>query len=74
MFVPSSYIFHLQNGVQSTFGKMISTLIQGGEPPAFLAPHVMDYIVTGDVFQVHVTPDAIANTELRDSLKKVLVV
>ncbi|XP_062323974.1 G2/M phase-specific E3 ubiquitin-protein ligase-like [Osmerus eperlanus] len=51
---------------------MISTLIvQGGEPPAFLAPHVVDYIVTGDILQVHVTPDDIANTELRDSLKKV---
>ncbi|KAJ7991345.1 hypothetical protein DPEC_G00282840 [Dallia pectoralis] len=51
---------------------MISTLIvQGGEPPAFLAPHVVDYIVTGDILQVHVTPDEIANTQLRDGLKKV---
>ncbi|XP_037313369.2 G2/M phase-specific E3 ubiquitin-protein ligase-like [Pungitius pungitius] len=71
-FTPKLNIAHVQNGVYRTIGKMMSTIIvQGGEPPAFLAPHVVDYIVTEDILQVRVTPDDIADAELRDSLKKV---
>ena len=53
---------------------MSTIIVQGGEPPAFLAPHIVDYVVTRDILQVHVTPDDIADAELRDSLKKVLLV
>ena len=64
----------MQNGVYRTIGKMSTIIVQGGEPPAFLAPHIVDYIVTEDILQVHVTPDDIADAELRDSLKKVSLV
>ncbi|KAL3966434.1 G2/M phase-specific E3 ubiquitin-protein ligase [Sarotherodon galilaeus] len=50
-------ILHLQNGVYRSIGRMLSTIIvQGGEAPAFLSPHVVDYIVSGDILQVHLTP------------------
>lgn len=53
-------ILHLQNGLYGTIGRMMSTIIvQGGEPPAFMSPSVVDYIVSGDILQVHVTPDDI---------------
>ncbi|KAK0152026.1 G2/M phase-specific E3 ubiquitin-protein ligase [Merluccius polli] len=43
---PRLNILHLQNGVYRTIGRMMSTIIvQGGEPPAFLSPSVVDYIV-----------------------------
>lgn len=65
-------ILHLQNGVYRTIGRMLSTIIvQGGEAPAFLSPHVVDYIVSGDILQVHLTPDDIGDPELRENLKKV---
>nr|XP_024659319.1 uncharacterized protein LOC112435256 [Maylandia zebra] len=52
---------------------MLSTIIvQGGEAPAFLSPHVVDYIVSGDILQVHLTPDDIGDPELRENLKKVV--
>lgn len=71
-FTPRMNICHVQNRLYKTIGQMMSTIIvQGGEPPAFLAPHVVDYIMTGDISQVHVTPDDIADFALRDSLKKV---
>lgn len=74
-FTPKLNIAHVQNGVYRIIGKMMSTIIvQGGEPPAFLAPHIVDHIVTDDILQVHVTPDDIADAELRDSLTKVLLV
>ncbi|XP_039477026.1 G2/M phase-specific E3 ubiquitin-protein ligase-like isoform X2 [Oreochromis aureus] len=64
-------ILHLQNGVYRTIGRMLSTIIvQGGEAPAFLSPHVVDYIVSGDILQVHLTPDDIGDPELRENLKK----
>ncbi|CAI5672223.1 unnamed protein product [Oreochromis niloticus] len=66
-------ILHLQNGVYRTIGRMLSTIIvQGGEAPAFLSPHVVDYIVSGDILQVHLTPDDIGDPELRENLKKVV--
>ncbi|XP_039860953.1 G2/M phase-specific E3 ubiquitin-protein ligase-like [Simochromis diagramma] len=66
-------ILHLQNGVYQTIGRMLSTIIvQGGEAPAFLSPHVVDYIVSGDILQVHLTPDNIGDPELRENLKKVV--
>ncbi|KAL3976407.1 hypothetical protein ACER0C_022293 [Sarotherodon galilaeus] len=64
-------ILHLQNGVYRSIGRMLSTIIvQGGEAPAFLSPHVVDYIVSGDILQVHLTPDDIGDPELRENLKK----
>ncbi len=70
---PRFNILHLQNGVYRTTGRMMSTIIvQGGEAPAFLSPHVVDYIVSGDILQVHVTPDDISDPELRENLKKVM--
>lgn len=52
---------------------MMSTIIvQGGEPPAFLSPHVVDYIVSGDILKVHVTPDNIGDPEFRENLIKVM--
>ncbi|XP_034551786.1 G2/M phase-specific E3 ubiquitin-protein ligase-like [Notolabrus celidotus] len=69
---PRLNILHLQQGVYRTIGRMMSTIIvQGGEPPAFLSPHVVDYIVSGDVLQVHVTLDNIGDPGLRENLKKV---
>ncbi|KAM7413787.1 hypothetical protein PAMA_020923 [Pampus argenteus] len=70
---PRLNILHLQNGLYRTIGRMMSTIIiQGGEPPAFLSPSVVDYIVSGDILQVHVTPDDIGDPDLRENLKKVL--
>ncbi|KAL7393799.1 hypothetical protein ABVT39_016110 [Epinephelus coioides] len=70
---PRFDILHLQNGVYRIIGRMMSTIIvQGGEPPAFLSLHVVDYIVSGDILQVHGTPDDIGDPELRENLKKVL--
>lgn len=52
---------------------MMSTIIiQGGEPPAFLSPSVVDYIASGDILQVQVTPDCIGDSELRENLNKVM--
>lgn len=65
-------ISHMQNGVYHTIGQMMSTIIvQGGEPPALLSPLVVDYFLTGNSFQVNVTPDDIADMALREALKKV---
>ncbi|KAL7388809.1 hypothetical protein ABVT39_021118 [Epinephelus coioides] len=70
---PRFNILHLQNGVYRIIGRMMSTIIvQGGEPPAFLSPHVVDYIVSGDILQVHGIPDDIGYPELRENLKKVM--
>ncbi|CAJ1074951.1 uncharacterized protein LOC113053478, partial [Xyrichtys novacula] len=71
-YTPRLNILHLQNGLYRTIGRMISTIIvQGGEPPAFLAPHVVDYILYGDILQLHLTPADIGDPELRENLKKV---
>ncbi|XP_051791624.1 G2/M phase-specific E3 ubiquitin-protein ligase-like isoform X2 [Erpetoichthys calabaricus] len=71
-FIPKLNTSHLENGVYRTIGKMMSTImIQGGEPPAHLAPCVVDYILTGDVLQVNATPDDVSASELREMLKKV---
>ena len=65
-------ISHVQNGVYRTIGQMMSTIIvQGGEPPALLSPLVVDYLLTGHIFQLKVTPDDVADMELREALKKV---
>lgn len=67
-------ISHVQNGVYRTIGRMMSTMIvQGGEPPAFLSPHVVDYIVTGDILQAQATIDDVSDHELREDLNKVLL-
>ncbi|KAF1371434.1 hypothetical protein PFLUV_G00278370 [Perca fluviatilis] len=69
---PRLNMLHLQNGVYRTIGRMMSTIIvQGGEPPAFLSPSVVDYIVSGDILQAHVTPDDIGDPDLRENLNKV---
>lgn len=74
-FTPRLNISHVQNGVYRTIGRMMSTIIvQGGEAPAFLSPPVVDYIMTGNIHEVHVTPDDLANPELREALKKELLV
>ena len=39
--------------------------------PAFLSPYVVDYILTENVLEVHVTPDDVANPGLREALKEV---
>ncbi|XP_031164657.1 G2/M phase-specific E3 ubiquitin-protein ligase-like [Sander lucioperca] len=71
-FTPRMNISHVQNGVYRTIGHMMSTIIvQGGEPPALLSPLVVDYLLTGRVFQLNVTPDDVADMELREALKKV---
>ncbi|KAM7382246.1 hypothetical protein PAMA_012892 [Pampus argenteus] len=71
--LPRLNILYLQNGLYRTIGRMMSTIIiQGVEPPAFLSPSVVDYIVSGDILQVHVTPDDIGDPDLRENLKKVL--
>lgn len=71
-FIPKMNISHVQNGVYNTIGQMMSTIIvQGGEPPALLSPLVVDYLMTGNLFQMNVTPDDIADMELREALKKV---
>ncbi|KAG2465033.1 G2E3 ligase, partial [Polypterus senegalus] len=71
-FIPKLNASHLENGVYRTIGRMMSTImIQGGEPPARLAPCVVDYILTGDVLQVNATPDDVSASELREMLKKV---
>ncbi|XDV12078.1 hypothetical protein PO909_000822 [Leuciscus waleckii] len=70
--IPRLNMLHLQNGVYRTIGRMMSTIIvQGGEPPAFLSPSVVDYIVSGDILQVHVSPDDIGDPDLRENLNKV---
>nr|XP_055049467.1 uncharacterized protein LOC129434869 [Misgurnus anguillicaudatus] len=69
---PRLNMLHLQNGVYRTIGRMMSTIIvQGGETPAFLSPSVVDYIVFGDILQVHVSPDDIGDPDLRENLNKV---
>ncbi|CAL9692713.1 unnamed protein product [Knipowitschia caucasica] len=71
-FTPRMNICHVQNGVYRTIGHMMSTIIvQGGEPPALFSPLVVDYLMTGRSFHLNVTPDDIADMELRESLKKV---
>ena len=71
-FTPRMNISHVQNGVYRTIGQMMSTIIvQGGEPPALLSPLVVDYLLTGHIFQLKVTPDDVADMELREALKKV---
>ncbi|KAG2465254.1 G2E3 ligase, partial [Polypterus senegalus] len=71
-FIPRLHTSHMEKGVYRTIGKMMSTImIQGGEPPALLAPCVVDYILTGDVLQVNATPDDVSASELREMLKKV---
>lgn len=65
-------ISHVQNRVNRTVGQMMSTIIvQGGEPPALLSPLVVDYLLTGNIFHVNVTPEDVADMELREALKKV---
>ncbi|XP_039899760.1 G2/M phase-specific E3 ubiquitin-protein ligase-like isoform X1 [Simochromis diagramma] len=51
---------------------LFTIIVQGGEAPAFLSPHVVDYIVSGDILQVHLTPDNIGDPELRENLKKLV--
>ena len=64
----------VQNGVYYTVGQMISIIIvQGGEPPALLSPLVVDYLLTEQIFQLNVSPDDVADMELREALKKVWV-
>ncbi|KAL7376812.1 hypothetical protein ABVT39_016296 [Epinephelus coioides] len=71
-FIPRMNISHIQKGVYRTIGQMMSTIIvQGGEPSALLSPLVVDYFLTGNSFQVNVTPDDIADMALREALKKV---
>ncbi|XP_051791621.1 G2/M phase-specific E3 ubiquitin-protein ligase-like [Erpetoichthys calabaricus] len=71
-FIPKLNNSHMEKGVYQTIGKMMSTIIiQGGEPPALLAPCVVDYILTGDVLQVNATPDDVSASKLREILKKV---
>ncbi|XP_063078396.1 G2/M phase-specific E3 ubiquitin-protein ligase-like [Engraulis encrasicolus] len=71
--MPRLNILHLQNGVYKIIGRMMSTIIvQGGEPPAFLSPSVVDYIVHGDILQLRVTPDDISDFVIRENLNKVL--
>lgn len=72
-FSPKLNIQHLHNGVYRTIGRMIATIIvQGGESPSFLSPHVVDYILSGDILQMNVKPDDIGDPELREELKKVI--
>lgn len=62
-----------QNGLYRTIGRMMSTIIvQGGEPPAFMSPSVVDYIVSGDILQVHATPDDIGDPDIRKNLNTVM--
>lgn len=71
-FIPRMSISHVQNGVELTIGQMMSTIIvQGGEPPALLSLLVVDCLLTGHIFQVNVTPDDVADMELREALKKI---
>lgn len=71
-FIPRLNISLVQNGVYRTIGQMMSTIIvQGGEPPAFLSPLVVDYILTGHMFDIRASPDDVADIELREALKKV---
>ncbi|XP_061895368.1 uncharacterized protein LOC133644689 isoform X2 [Entelurus aequoreus] len=68
-FIPRLNISHVQNGVYCTIGQMMSTIIvQGGESPA---PLVVDYMMTGNISQVNVTPNDGADMELREALNKV---
>ncbi|MGH0134563.1 UNVERIFIED_CONTAM: hypothetical protein FKN15_023307 [Acipenser sinensis] len=72
-FVPRMHVSWVSSGLFHTIGQMMSTiLVQGGEPHAFLARCVVDYILTGDVMKVCVNTDYIPDTLLRESLKKVL--
>lgn len=50
---------------------MSTITVQGGEPPVLRSPHVVNYIMTEDILQVHATPDDVADIELRETLKKV---
>ncbi|KAK0150726.1 Zinc finger MYM-type protein 1 [Merluccius polli] len=71
-FTPRMNISHVQNGVYCTIGQMMSTIIvQGGEPPALLSPLAVDYLLTGRIFQLKVTPDDVADMVLREALKNV---
>ncbi|XP_040928000.1 G2/M phase-specific E3 ubiquitin-protein ligase-like isoform X3 [Betta splendens] len=70
-FIPRLNITHVQNGLYRTIGQMMATIIvQGGESPALLSPLVVGYLLTGH-FQFNVTPDDVADMELREALKKV---
>ena len=68
--IKSKNISHLQNGVYRTIGQ-ITIIVKGGEPPALLSPLVVDYLLTGRIFQLKVTPDDVADMVLREALKKV---
>ncbi|KAL0969895.1 hypothetical protein UPYG_G00234150 [Umbra pygmaea] len=71
-FILRMNIAHVQNRVYRTVGQMMSTIIvQGGEPPVLLSPLVVDYLLTGNIFHVNVTPDDVADMELREALNKV---
>lgn len=71
-FSPSLNIQYLQGDVYRIIGRMIYTIIvQGSEPPSFLSPHVVDYVMSGNILQVDVNPDDIGDPELRENLKKV---
>ncbi|CAM4685381.1 unnamed protein product [Leuciscus chuanchicus] len=59
--IPRLNMLHLQNGVYRTIGRMMSTIIVQG----------VDYIVSGDILQVHVSPDDIGDPDLRENLNKV---
>lgn len=62
-------ISHVQNRVYRTIGQVMSTVIvQGGDPPALLSPLVVNYLLTGDIFLLTVTPDDVADMELREAL------
>lgn len=64
-------ISHVQNGVYNTIGRiMLIIIVQGSEPPALLSPLVVDYLMTGNFFQMNVSPDDIADIELREALNK----
>lgn len=71
-FVPRFNISHVQNGLYRTIGQMISTIIvQGVEPPSLLSPIVVDYFLSGNVFEVDVTPNDVADGDLREALNMV---
>ncbi|XP_023816594.1 G2/M phase-specific E3 ubiquitin-protein ligase-like isoform X1 [Oryzias latipes] len=71
-FIPRLNVSHVQNRVYRTIGQMMSTIIvQGGECPALLSSVVLDYLLTGRMFDIRVSPEDVADVELRDSLKTI---
>ncbi|KAG7491296.1 hypothetical protein MATL_G00001720 [Megalops atlanticus] len=71
-FVPRLNIALVSNGTFRVIGQMISTiLVQGGQPPSFLAPGIVDYFLTGNMTQTQVTYDDIPEVDIRESLSKI---